>query len=122
MLRHLGLPRGEHVAWEDPRREDLPRAPREGEPVDYDCEQLPEACGKELVCGCLEGEPCFELECADDGGLTLYCPWGAEEEDEAEEVTADDGPPAGAQGPARARPIPWDAPGPLLGPLAALVW
>ena len=47
-----------------------------GEPDFYECKQLPEACMKEQVCGCLEGEPCFEFECSDEGGLTLYCPGG----------------------------------------------
>ncbi len=48
----------------------------QGEPDFYQCLPLPEACGKEMVCGCLEGEPCFEFECSDEGGLTLYCPGG----------------------------------------------
>lgn len=47
-----------------------------GEPDYYSCKSLPEACNKELVCGCLVGEPCFEFECTEDDGLTLYCPGG----------------------------------------------
>ncbi len=47
-----------------------------GEPDYYSCKQLPEACGKELVCGCLVGEPCYEFECTEEGGLTLHCPGG----------------------------------------------
>jgi len=47
-----------------------------GFPDLYSCKPLPEACGKELVCDCLDGEPCFEWECTEEGGLTLYCPGG----------------------------------------------
>ncbi|MBK8260316.1 MAG: hypothetical protein IPK80_03150 [Nannocystis sp.] len=43
----------------------------------YTCKQLPEACSKEQVCGCLEGEPCFEFGCEEnDGELTVLCPGG----------------------------------------------
>ncbi len=47
-----------------------------GEPDYYSCKPLPEACSKELICGCLAEEPCFEFECTEEGGLTLYCPGG----------------------------------------------
>ncbi|MCA9663878.1 MAG: hypothetical protein KC486_36470 [Myxococcales bacterium] len=49
-----------------------------GEPDYYQCNPLPEACGKEQVCDCLAEEPCFEFECSDDGngGLTTTCPGG----------------------------------------------
>jgi hypothetical protein len=49
-----------------------------GEPDYYQCNPLPEACGKEQICDCLAEEPCFQFECADDGngGLTTTCPGG----------------------------------------------
>ncbi|HGG58070.1 MAG TPA: hypothetical protein ENK31_09775, partial [Nannocystis exedens] len=47
-----------------------------GEPDYYSCRALPEACLKEPVCGCLAGEPCFEFECTEEGGLTIICPGG----------------------------------------------
>lgn len=46
------------------------------EPDDNYCQPLPEACQKEKICACLEGEPCFGFPCTDDGGLILECSAG----------------------------------------------
>ncbi|MEZ4380156.1 MAG: hypothetical protein R3A79_02320 [Nannocystaceae bacterium] len=45
-----------------------------GEPDFYQCNPLPDACGKELVCGCLAEEECYENGCVEgDLGLTITC-------------------------------------------------